>query len=90
MEAAATGLPVVATRVGGIPELVEDRVTGILCAPGDATDIARALDRLLTDRDERIRMGAAARLRAEARFSVRRQVDDLLALWSSVIAGGTG
>lgn len=86
MEAAASGVPVVATRVGGIPELVEDQVTGLLCGAGDAAGIAGALDRLLKDRELARRMGAAARARAEARFSVARQVDDLLALWTVVLA----
>jgi colanic acid/amylovoran biosynthesis glycosyltransferase len=87
MEAGACELPVVATRVGGIPELVEDGVTGLLTPPGDAPALARALERLLANPQLRIEMGQAARRRVEAHFSLAMQVDRLLALWSKVLAG---
>jgi glycosyltransferase involved in cell wall biosynthesis len=87
MEAAACGVPAVATAVGGVPELIEDGATGLLVPPGDASSLAAALQRLLQEPDLRVRFGAAARQRVEERFSVRRQVDQLLALWSEVLAG---
>src|SRR5262249_17782757 len=49
MDAQVLGAPVVATRTGGIPELVTDGVTGLLAEPGDATSLARALARMLDD-----------------------------------------
>src|SRR5262249_21976500 len=49
MEAAACGVPVVATAVGGVPELVQDGVTGILCSRGNANEIANAIELLLAD-----------------------------------------
>jgi glycosyltransferase involved in cell wall biosynthesis len=61
LEAAAAGKPVVASRVGGIPEIVEDGVGGILVPPGDSSALARALCRLLNDAPLRQQMGAAAR-----------------------------
>jgi colanic acid/amylovoran biosynthesis glycosyltransferase len=85
MEAAACGVPVVATAVGGVPELVEDGVTGLLAPSGDAAAVATALDRLLRDRALAARMGAAARERAAARFSIGAQVDGLLELWDDVL-----
>jgi colanic acid/amylovoran biosynthesis glycosyltransferase len=85
MEAAACGVPVVATRVGGIPELVEHERTGLLAPPGDANSFARALEGLLQNPDARRRMGLAARARAEARFSVAQQVDALLKVWSDML-----
>jgi len=88
MEAAACGVPAVATAVGGIPELIEDGVTGFLTAPGDAGRFAAALERLLRDPDLVARLGAAARRRAEERFSLTRQVDGLLALWAELVAVG--
>jgi len=88
MEAAACGVPAVATAVGGIPELIEDGVTGFLTAPGDAGRFAAALERLLRDPDLVARLGAAARRRAEERFSLTRQVDGLLALWAELAAVG--
>ena len=63
LEAMAHGRPVVATRVGGIPELVEDGVTGFLVEPGDCNALRAALQRLLGDPELRRRMGAEARRR---------------------------
>jgi glycosyltransferase involved in cell wall biosynthesis len=60
-EAMAVGTPVVATRVGGLAEVVDDGVTGRLVAPGDPAGLAAAVLEVLRDRD---RMGAAARERA--------------------------
>ena len=61
LEAAQHGVPAVATRVGGIPDVVEDGVSGLLVPPRDASALASALDRLLTDDTLRQRLGAAAR-----------------------------
>jgi len=88
MEAAACGVPVVAPAVGGIPELVLDGETGLLTKPGNVESLASALERLLCDERLRQRMGEAARHRAVEKFSVRRQVEQLLALWSGVLGGG--
>lgn len=64
IEAMATGLPVVATAVGGVPELVLDRVTGLLVPPGDPARLSEALRLLASDPELRSRMSAAARERA--------------------------
>ena len=85
MEAAACGVPVVATAVGGVPELVEHGVTGLLVHPGAVGAFADALERLLAEPDAARQMGLAARRRAEERFSLRLQVDSLLALWNGVL-----
>ena len=85
MEAAACGVPVVAPAVGGIPELVSDGETGLLARPNDLESLVAALERLLRDGELRGRLGAAARQRAQEKFSVRHQVDSLLALWSEVL-----
>lgn len=74
LEAMASGLPVVATAVGGCRELVEDEVTGLLARPGDASDLAAKLGRLLGDGALRRAMGNAGRLRASERFSVEAMV----------------
>jgi glycosyltransferase involved in cell wall biosynthesis len=68
LEAMAAGLPVVASRVGGLPELVAEDETGLLASPGDAEDLAGALGRLVFDRELRQRLGAAGRTRAETEF----------------------
>ena len=57
----AAGLPVVASRIGQIPEIVDDGCNGLLCTPGDPKDLAAALDRLAADSDLRDRLGRNAR-----------------------------
>ncbi len=64
IEAMRAGLPVVASRTGGIPDLVADGETGFLVPPGDPASLARSLDRVLSDRQLAGRMRANARLRA--------------------------
>lgn len=85
MEAAACGVPAVATAVGGVAELVEDGVTGVLVPPGDAHALANALERLLRDRQLAARLGRAARRRVEERFAVERQVARLHELWGELL-----
>lgn len=70
LEAMAAGLPVVASAVGGLPEMVVDGDTGLLVAPGDAEALGQALARLMADPQERRRMGAAGRRRVEERFDL--------------------
>jgi glycosyltransferase involved in cell wall biosynthesis len=70
MEAMSCGLPVVASRLSGIPELVEDGVSGLLVTPGDCGGIADALRRLADDADLRARLGAAARARVVRDFDL--------------------
>ena len=69
LEAMAAGLPVIATRVGGIPEVIEDRVSGILVEPGDPDGLALMCRRLMHDAVSAERLGQAARARVEERFS---------------------
>ncbi|MHB9073210.1 MAG: glycosyltransferase [Desulfobaccales bacterium] len=81
LEAMAAGLPVVATRVGGVPELVELNRTGWLVNPGDAPALAAALSQALADPDARQAMGKAGRERAVKHFSLEtmaRQYESLL------------
>jgi glycosyltransferase involved in cell wall biosynthesis len=80
LEAMAAGLPVVASDVGGVPELVVDGETGFLVPPGDPHALAAAIERLLDDPDLRRRLGAAGRLRVSEHFdlaSARRAHLDL-------------
>lgn len=73
LESMALGTPVVATGVTGVPELVQEGVTGLLVAQGDATALADALARLLDEPALRARLSAAARERVELDFDVRHQ-----------------
>jgi radical SAM protein with 4Fe4S-binding SPASM domain len=88
IEAAATGLPVVATRSGGIPEAVAEGDTGVLVPPGDARATARALGALLADPEEARAMGARGRARAVARFSTAAQVEEIVSRWSAILRAG--
>jgi len=72
LEAASTGLPMVASRVGGLPESVADGETGLLAEPGNEADLAAALARLLGDAELRVAMGRAARARVRRQFDARQ------------------
>jgi colanic acid/amylovoran biosynthesis glycosyltransferase len=80
MEAMASGLPAVATAIMGIPELVEDGVTGLLVPPGRPDALADALERLALDPDERGRMGEAGRRKVVEERDPRRSAERLLSL----------
>jgi glycosyltransferase involved in cell wall biosynthesis len=80
LEAMAAGLPVVASAVGGVPELIVDGDSGVLFAPGDVDALAAALEQLAADGRLRQRLGGSARARAEQRHSLdemRRQYAEL-------------
>ena len=81
LQACAAGVPVVATPVGGIPEIVKDRVNGLMVEPGDADAFSRALIQLLEAKDMRIRFGRAGRALVETEFSIEAMVDGNLAVY---------
>jgi glycosyltransferase involved in cell wall biosynthesis len=83
-EAMASAVPVVASRVGGLPELVVDGSTGLLVAPDSAQDLAAAIVRLVTDRDVARAMGLAGRQRAEKMFSWEAIVRSLMFLYTNL------
>src|SRR5215472_8095442 len=80
MEAMATGLPVVSTNIGGIPEMVIENETGFLVKPGHAEAIADAIERVISDRSLAERLGHAGYERAQALFSIEKNVRELCAL----------
>jgi glycosyltransferase involved in cell wall biosynthesis len=79
----ASRRPVVASRVGGIPEVVEDGVSGVLVPPGDAGALAEALAGVAADPERRRRLADGARRRAEA-FDIRTTVSALESLYREV------
>lgn len=85
LEAMASGVPVVASRVGGLPEVVEDGVCGLLVPPGDVDGLAHALERLLANPALRSRMGAAARDRAIGAFDAGLIVPRYEALYQTTL-----
>jgi glycosyltransferase involved in cell wall biosynthesis len=86
VEAACLEKPVVASRVGGIPEVVIDGETGLLVAPDDPAALAEALTRLLGDPGLRAKLGAAGRLRATERFSAARHVEGVERVYAEALA----
>src|SRR5260221_2794502 len=76
LDAMACARPIVATRAGGIPEVVEDGVNGVLVPPRDAHALADAIVRLLRDEGTRRRMGDAGLARVNERFTVDRMVEE--------------
>ena len=84
LEAMAAGVPVVASSVGGIPEVVVDGASGFLAAPGDTTTLQRVLRKLLLDRQLAARIGAAGRDTVRARFAAEQAVPKLEALYGSI------
>ncbi|MER3414810.1 MAG: glycosyltransferase [Gemmataceae bacterium] len=89
LEAMAAGLPVVATRVGGVPELVEHGTTGLLAAPGDAEGLADHLVRLASDAELRRRLGAAGRARARKLFSEHRMLAGYRQTYREMLGGAS-
>jgi glycosyltransferase involved in cell wall biosynthesis len=78
LEGMACGTPAVGTRTGGLPELIEDGVSGLIVPPADAAALADGLCRLLRDAGLRDRMGRAARARCLDRFSLDRVIPDMI------------
>jgi glycosyltransferase involved in cell wall biosynthesis len=85
MEAMAAGLPVVATAVGGVPELVEDGASGILVPNEDLHGLVAAMQRMAQNPDLREQMGHAARCRAVERFDIRQTVRAYEALYEELL-----
>jgi glycosyltransferase involved in cell wall biosynthesis len=84
MEAAAAGVPVVATAVGGVAEVVHHGETGYLVSPGNAVAMAERIVQLVTNQPERARMGAAARALACKEFGTSRMVREYERLYATV------
>ena len=85
LESMAAGVPVIATRVGGTPEIVEDGHTGLLVPPADPDTLARAMLLLLTRPELAAEFGAAGQERVARRFSVERMVHETEALYAKLL-----
>lgn len=84
VEAAALGLPVVASRTGGLQDIVRDGVTGMLVRPGDAQDLARALDTMLSDAKLVQTLGKAAHHHVRAHFAIDMVLDSIDEVYQKV------
>jgi glycosyltransferase involved in cell wall biosynthesis len=87
MEALAAGVPVVATRIAGVAELVEDGVSGRLVPPGDVVALRAALAEVLGDAEMRARMGAAGRAKVLGEFDSAREAAWLAQLFEGYAKG---
>lgn len=87
LEAMACGVPVVATNVGAIPELVEDGATGLLVPPRDANALADAISDLLADEPRRLKMGERARQKAVECYDLKKIVLRNLAVYQRALDG---
>ena len=87
LQAMSAGVPVVASSVGGIIDVIQNEVQGLLVEPDNPTALAAALQRLLADPELRNRLGTAGRVRVEARFSISRMTAGYLAVYGSVLGG---
>jgi glycosyltransferase involved in cell wall biosynthesis len=85
IEAMAFGLPLIGTSLGGIPELIEDNVNGLLVAPGNVDDLASAIETLVTKRDLRERMGQKSKLIYEEKFTVSRMMKEIETLYEQLL-----
>jgi glycosyltransferase involved in cell wall biosynthesis len=86
LQAAASGVPIVASAVGGIPEIVRHGMTGLLVAPADPGALECAIDQLLAQPDKREQMAVAARQLVEVAFSVPAMVQGNLAIYQCLLA----
>ena len=85
VEATASGLPVIATPAGGVPEQIEDGVNGLMVPPGNAAAIIAAVKAVIEDTTKRLAMGRAGRLRAEQWFDAKRNYRSLVSLLKGVV-----
>jgi glycosyltransferase involved in cell wall biosynthesis len=85
LEAMAMGVPVVATRIAGVPRVVRDGENGLLVAPGDGEALTRALARVLADPGLRGRLGEASRRTIEAGYSFEARMEKVRALYDSML-----
>ncbi len=82
----AAGVPVIATRVGGNPEVVEDGVSGLLVPPRDSAALAAAAGRLLEDEDLAVSLGQAGMRRVSELFSIESSVHQTEHLYQQLVA----
>lgn len=84
LQAAAAGVPVIASRAGGLPEAVSDQKTGLLIQPGSVVELTTAIERMLENPALRIQYGCAGRVRILEKFSVKSMVDGNLSIYKKI------
>jgi glycosyltransferase involved in cell wall biosynthesis len=86
LEAMAAGVPIVATNVDGVPEIVNDNSTGILCAPGDSQALFSAVQQLIIKSDLGIRIGNAGQRRVSEHFRFEDMLQSYAAAYNRIAA----
>ena len=86
LEAMAVGKPVIGSRIGGIPEQIEDARTGFLFEMGNVKELARKIDILAGDAGLSKQLGHAARLKLEQKYSLAKHNRQLLEIYSGLLA----
>ena len=84
LEAQGLGVPVIATKVGGIPEVVKDNITGILLPPQDTEKLVSAICKLLEDKERRVSMSKSAREWINGKFSAAKMMEEIESLYKEV------
>lgn len=84
VEASSCGLPVIATNVGGLPEVIDDNITGILVPPKDVSSTAEAIETLVTNDELRLKMGLLGRKKVESEYYWRDNVDKMIELYKRI------
>lgn len=85
IEAMRQGLPIVASRVGGVPELVADGINGFMFEPGDSAGLAQSLSTILGDENLRLRMGEESRRRFLNEFSKEKMVEETVKVYKQLL-----
>ena len=85
LESFAFGIPVIGSRIGGIPELVKDGITGLTFEPGNAEDLRNKIEYMITNKDTMVEMGKKARKMAEEEFNAEKHYQKLTEIYQSAI-----
>ena len=85
LEAMQAGVPIVATKVGGIPEIINDEVDGILINQGDTAELANAIKKLLSDTSLMKKMGENAYMKITKQYSINQYSENLINLYRKAL-----
>ena len=85
LEAGACEKPVIVSDIGGLPEVVEHNYTGIVVSPRDSVQASKAIERLLFNKEERIKMGKSSRIRILEKYDFKRNLEDMVNVYSDVL-----